>query len=165
MQEMQFDPWVRKIAWRRKWQPTPVYLPGESHGQRSLEGYSPWGYKRVRCDLATEQLHQCIFELRSWDFIKLLGTRLIVWVSHLRFVRYTRPEFKSRSKYSSSLRQDSSAYFPQCCMVHPFWLMEKDICSWPFVSDRQARFGLIISDNVSPALLSFLTRKYSSVLC
>ena len=40
-----FDPWVRKISWRRKWQPTPVFLPGESPGQRSLAGYSPWGHK------------------------------------------------------------------------------------------------------------------------
>ena len=40
-----FDPWVRKIPWRRKWQPTPVFLPGKSHGQRSLVGYSPWGQK------------------------------------------------------------------------------------------------------------------------
>ena len=39
-----FDPWVEKIPWRRKWQPTPVFLPGESHGQRSLAGYSPWGH-------------------------------------------------------------------------------------------------------------------------
>ena len=37
-----FDPWVRKIPWRREWQPTPVFLPGESHRQRSLVGYSPW---------------------------------------------------------------------------------------------------------------------------
>ena len=36
-----FDPWVRKIPWRRKWLPTPVLLPGEFHGQRSLVGYSP----------------------------------------------------------------------------------------------------------------------------
>ena len=36
-----FDPWVRKTPWRRKWQPSPVFLPGESHGQRSLTGYSP----------------------------------------------------------------------------------------------------------------------------
>ena len=36
-----FDPWVGKIPWRRKWQPTPIFLPGESHGQRSLAGYSP----------------------------------------------------------------------------------------------------------------------------
>ena len=34
-----FDPWVGKIPWRRKWQPTPVFLPGESHGRRSLVGY------------------------------------------------------------------------------------------------------------------------------
>ena len=38
---LEFDPWVRKILWRRKWQPTPVFLPGESHGLRSLAGYSP----------------------------------------------------------------------------------------------------------------------------
>jgi len=36
-----FDPWVGKTPWRRAWQPTPVFLPGESHGQRSLVGYSP----------------------------------------------------------------------------------------------------------------------------
>ena len=38
-----FDPWVGTIPWRRKWQPTPVFLPGEFHGQRSLSGYCPWG--------------------------------------------------------------------------------------------------------------------------
>ena len=47
-----FDPWVRKIPWRRDWQPTPVFLPGESHGRRSLVGYGPWG-RRVGHDLAT----------------------------------------------------------------------------------------------------------------
>ena len=40
-----FNPWVGKISWRRKWQPTLVFLPGESHGQRSLEGYSPQRHK------------------------------------------------------------------------------------------------------------------------
>ena len=40
-----FDPWVGKIPWRRAWQPIPVFLPGKSHGQRSLAGYSPWGSK------------------------------------------------------------------------------------------------------------------------
>ena len=40
-----FDPWVRKIPWRREWLPTLVFLPGESHGQRNLVGYSPWDYK------------------------------------------------------------------------------------------------------------------------
>ena len=42
-----FDPWVRKIPWRSKRQPTPVFLPGESHGQRSLVGYSLWGCKEL----------------------------------------------------------------------------------------------------------------------
>ena len=41
-----FDPWVGKIPWRRKWQPTPVFLPGKSHGRRSLVGYSLWGHKK-----------------------------------------------------------------------------------------------------------------------
>ena len=40
-----FDPWVGKIPSRKAWQPSPVSLPGESHGQRSLAGYSPWGHK------------------------------------------------------------------------------------------------------------------------
>jgi len=40
-----FNPWVGKILWRRKWQPTPVLLPGKSHGQRSVVGYSPRGRK------------------------------------------------------------------------------------------------------------------------
>ena len=39
------DPWIKKIPWRRAWQPTPVLLPGKSHGQRSLVGYSPRGHK------------------------------------------------------------------------------------------------------------------------
>ena len=38
-------PWVGKITWRREWQPTPVFLPGEFPGQRSLAGYSSWGCK------------------------------------------------------------------------------------------------------------------------
>ena len=40
-----FDLWIRKVPWRRKWQPIPVFLPEELHGQRSLVGYHPWGCK------------------------------------------------------------------------------------------------------------------------
>ena len=50
-----FDPWVRKIPWRRKWQHAPVFFPGKTHRQRSLAGYSPWGCKRVGHDLVTKQ--------------------------------------------------------------------------------------------------------------
>ena len=48
-----FDPWVGKIPWRRKWQPTPIFLTGKSHGQRSLMGYNPWGHTELD---TTEQL-------------------------------------------------------------------------------------------------------------
>ena len=47
-----FNPWVKKIPWRRKWQSIPVFLPGNFHGQRSLVGYR--GSQRVRHDLVTE---------------------------------------------------------------------------------------------------------------
>ena len=53
-----FDLWVRKIPQERKRQPTQVFLPGKSDGQRSLMDFSPWNHKRVRHDLATNQQHQ-----------------------------------------------------------------------------------------------------------
>ena len=53
VQETGFNPWVGKIPWRRKWQPTPVSLPGKSHGHQSLVGCSPWGGKELGM---TEQL-------------------------------------------------------------------------------------------------------------
>ena len=49
-----FDFWVRKIPWRKEWQPNPAFLPGESHGQRSLVGYSPWDHKESN---TTERLN------------------------------------------------------------------------------------------------------------
>ena len=52
-----FDPWVSKVPWRRPWQPTPVFLPEESHGQGTLAGYSPRGSQRVGHDWATEYTH------------------------------------------------------------------------------------------------------------
>ena len=57
-----FDPWVGKIPWRRIWQPTPVFLPGKSHEQRSLVGYSPWGRKELTLlsDFTHSLTHQLI---------------------------------------------------------------------------------------------------------
>ena len=51
-----FNPWVWKIPWRRKWQPTPVFLPGEFQGQKSLAGHSPWDRKELD---TTKQLTHC----------------------------------------------------------------------------------------------------------
>ena len=62
VQETRFSTWVRKIPWRRKWQPTPIFLLGEFHGQRSLAGNSPWG--RKESDM-TEQLSRAGHMLRG----------------------------------------------------------------------------------------------------
>ena len=76
-----FNPWVGKFPWRRAWQPTPVFLPGESCGQRSLAGYSPMSC-RVRLTEMTEHLYSkkncrrkfvfCLFVLR-WEKLQTLA--------------------------------------------------------------------------------------------
>ena len=53
--DARFNPWVKRIPWRRKWQPTPVLLPGEAHGQRSQVGFSP--QSRKESDM-TEHTHE-----------------------------------------------------------------------------------------------------------
>ena len=68
MQETWVRPWVGKIPWRRKWQPTPVSLPGKSHGQRSLVSCSPWGRKESGM---TERL-TLILTLDSINFLDFL---------------------------------------------------------------------------------------------
>jgi len=70
-----FDPWVGKIPWRKKWQPTSVFLAGKSHVQRV--GYSPWGGKRVGHNLATKQQHEGIYpvlwgRVPSWELLMVL---------------------------------------------------------------------------------------------
>ena len=77
LKRLRFHPWVGKIPWRRAWQPTPVSLPGELHGQRSLAGYSPWG--RKESDTTEALMHPCFFTslhhdiLRKWKYLVHLG--------------------------------------------------------------------------------------------
>ena len=54
-----FSPWVRKMPWRRKWMPTPVFLPGKFHGQKSLVDSSPLGHKKL--DLTEQLTHAGLF--------------------------------------------------------------------------------------------------------
>jgi len=55
--KFRFDPWVKKIPWRRAWQPTPVFASREFHEQRSLVGYSPYGHEEVATTEATWHAH------------------------------------------------------------------------------------------------------------
>ena len=74
-----FDPSVRKIPWRRKWHPTPVLLPGKSHGWRSLVGYVPWGHKGL--DM-TERLHfHFFFQVVQWLRIHLPRQETWIYIS------------------------------------------------------------------------------------
>ena len=76
-----FNPWVRKIPWGRKWQPTPVFLPGKSHGRRILAGSSPWGSKRH--DRVTIQQQQYIvFTEMSIEIMAHFVAGLSSWLSY-----------------------------------------------------------------------------------
>ena len=108
-----FSSWVRKIPWRRKWQPTPVFfLPGESHGQRSLTGYSPWGHKRVGCDLATKQ--------QQWVTLasELTSHIYVILCNLLNFSESQLSCEKYGSKYPTWLLQDNTGK----CRLKPFAL-------------------------------------------
>ena len=62
-----FDPWIGRIPWSRKWQPTPVFLPGKFPGWRSLAGYSPWGHKESAMIKVTEDTQWKIPWSRKWQ--------------------------------------------------------------------------------------------------
>ena len=71
------DPWVGKIPWRRAWLPTPVFLPAEFHGQRSLAGYSPWGPRESdTAERLTLSLLLCVFQVPVLCWMCDLQTQL-----------------------------------------------------------------------------------------
>ena len=69
-QETGFDSWIGKIPWSRKWEPTPVFLLGKSHGQRSLAGYSPLDHTVLEM---TEYTHMSNFLINTENFVKYLA--------------------------------------------------------------------------------------------
>ena len=94
-----FDSWVRKIPWRRKWQPTPIFLPGKSHGQRNLGGYSPWSHK-------------------SWTQLSNLTTTTVYMSMPLsKFVPTSPP-------VSTSLLSMSVSLLLPCKWVHQYHFLE-----------------------------------------
>ena len=102
--------WVRKTPWRRKWQPTPIYLPEKSDGQRSLAGYSPWGHKRVRHSWTTKQQQHIII---------FLGNKICIYerVAHASFGNMPHLQKVGYSPSSKSTHSTSS-------------LLANNHCSW-----------------------------------
>ena len=117
----EFDPWVGKIPWRTAWQPTPVFLPGESQGQRSLVGYSSWGHKESEHDWATKHsdfnLHfpndvklmmasQVGYPLQySWAslVVQLVKNPHAMWETWVQSLAWKDPLEKEKATYSSFL--------------------------------------------------------------
>ena len=140
-----FDPWVGKIPWRREWQPTPVFLPEESHGQRSLVGYGPWGCKELD---TTEQLP--LFTLLVWfqssgsqhgylplvqsTKLQSLAFKQTYWlISRVIFkITHTRTQF-----WPQSSRKQCSISFP--------WKLQKCVCVCVCMHAR-----LVVSNSLGP---------------
>ena len=106
-----FNPWVGRIPWRRKWQPTPVFLPGKSHGQRSLAGYSPWGCQRAGHALLTEPAYmQCIIHT-FYCCVKQLKIFLQRKKRHLKEMTQVIPPTGASVIYATSLALSLSCLF------------------------------------------------------
>ena len=91
-----FDPWVRRIPWRRKWQPTPVFLLGESHGWRSLVGYSPTGRKESD---TTERLHLVTFS----DLVTCYSAFGLSWLREPHLRVENQQIFEKQSSYQERM--------------------------------------------------------------
>ena len=78
------NPWVGNIPSSRKWQPTPVFSSGKSHGQGSLAGYHPWGHKRAVHDLATEQRQILISHGSKRLLINSTSLTVEFWLFHYK---------------------------------------------------------------------------------
>ena len=125
------SPWVGKIPGRRKWQPTPVFLLGESHGQRSLVGYSPWGRKELDTTEATEHAHTFQYLLRD-----PVGVFESLYRIHLRM---SHPGVRSGgsifpwapvSQWTRVALESSTAWFPDCtCQIEGQMVLTGILCS------------------------------------
>ena len=110
-ERLRFDPWVGKIRWRRKWQPIPVFLPGEFHGQRSLAAYSSWD-QRVRHDT-----HITLAADFSEDTVKATSPWIAIWKvpsKKKKAVSQNSVQF-SHSVVSNSLRPHESQHARPSC--------------------------------------------------
>ena len=104
-----FNPWVGKIPWRKKWQSTPVFLPGESHGQRILAGYSPWGHKEsdmtateYACPCGLHYLLNLCFEKSTGVFSPQFIPGCLTWVlAHL--AAFSSSSFPAKPAFSCCL--------------------------------------------------------------
>ena len=96
-----FHPWVRKTPWRREWQPVPAFLSGESHGQRSLAGYSPWDQQELDTTEPENNSHLIAY-------VAITEVTIKCQVNHLKLLRGRRRREVGSYRYLGSEIDGSS---------------------------------------------------------
>ena len=133
-----------KIPWKRKWQPTPVLLPGKSHGQRSLVGYSPWGHKELD---KTDWLHFKFHFLSAGSNVPAcLGTphQFVLWTNEQTC---TKSHFASISSWHGGA--ETGVEWGLCVwLIAPDWKAElieceKDFNHWLVLQLRRLNFSVL----------------------
>ena len=118
-----FHSWVRKIPWRRKWQPTPVFLPGKSHGQRSLMGYSPRGPKESdTTELLSTRAHTHIYCTSIIEYVLLFSKICsFPWESwhHFDHLLFILPLWRNTKREACHV-----PYHLGCQIAVPFFFLE-----------------------------------------
>ena len=99
------DPWVRKIPWQRAWQPTPVFLSGESHGQRSLAGYMVCRVTKSRTQLKGFSMHaKCQIKIKERYQIDNLN----FYIKELQKEQQTKPKVNRRKEISTGVERNKT---------------------------------------------------------
>ena len=132
-----FDLWAGKIPWRRKWQPTPVFLPGEFNGQRSLVGYSPWGHREsdttkwqtlslcfsfIKCSFPHDSfpslilLFLSLFKLCFTTYSLVISSFVILTIIHFRHPSFTQVTCQTCPSNLLPSIQNNNKWYP--CLAH-----------------------------------------------
>ena len=136
----EFNPWVRKILWRRNWQPTPVFLPGKSRGQRSLKGYSPWGLNESD---TTKWLH---FPIQGTHMCSEARAVFLSSVSHLTKLLNPRRRSWDSSIYSwlVTTTNDNGDWWSAPQVEAVFWGWARNLWDLMPTLDRVSEFNWLM---------------------
>ena len=122
-----FNPRVRKIPWRRKWHPTPVFLPGKSHGQRSLVGYRPWGLKESDTTHWLNDKKVPLLVATGWCWWCRQNLSELIWYLWVTFLKV---KVLGRGIWLQKLEADKISFNREMykqAVVHPYnWILFSD---------------------------------------
>ena len=144
---------------RRKWQPTSVFLAGKSHGQRSLVGYSPWGHKRIRRDLAIK--HYLLLGVKTFPVSSTLNYQVPsltfpFWMYQVQGVQNASSDFSSETCLSLT----ELSHLSQQCHCSPSCWWQEQI--YPWLSLALSSHTYFINESLLILSPSFICTLFSS---